>query len=369
MQQASERATFGLLSEDPAYCGIAALLIDLAKSAVLNANAAGWALLGVGAGEPHLALPLDCAMPAVQQLRGLPADGGKHCATLTFWSRRGSIRATCEVSISDGQAALRLVRVLRLEKDLPPSHAEITTEAAPPRRALGCDDVELRSKLAHELRTPLGAVIAYAEILKDEHFGPIASDRYKGYARNIYESARHAMGVLDGMLKADCEPPGLPQLTFADIEPARIVESCLLVAHPLAEKAGLTLSAEVPTNLPRIVADAVSLRQMLLNLLANAIKFARSGDRVKVTVAHDVNGPLRISVVDTGPGMDTTDHAVDQTIRLPQRLRPANAGLGLGLPLTRTLAEANGAVLAIDSTLGRGTCATISFGKDRLVLV
>ena len=263
--------------------------------------------------------------------------------------------------------ALRLVRVLKVEEVRNSAQAAIASQQ---RRACGrrCD-VELRSKLAHELRTPLGAVIAYAEILKDEHFGPMASDRYKSYARNIYESARHAMGVLDGMLKADCESAGAPQLTFADIEPARIVESCLLVAQPLAEKAGLTLSAEVPANLPRIVADAVSLRQMLLNLLANAIKFARCGDRVKVTVAYDLDGPLRISVVDTGPGMQEADHAADQMIRLPQRLRPANAGLGLGLPLTRTLAEANGAVLAIDSALGRGTCATISFGKDRLVPV
>jgi two-component system, cell cycle sensor histidine kinase PleC len=366
MQQVTERPTSGLLSEDPANFGVAALLIDLTKSAVLEANAAGWAMLGIEPGNPHLP-PLDSAMPAVQHLRGLPADASKHCTTLTFWTARESIRAACEVSTPSGQGTLRLVRALRLETGQPSPHAEISNEAAP-RPTFSSDDVELRSKLAHELRTPLGAVIAYAEILKDQHFGPIASDRYKSYARNIYESARHAMGVLDGMLKADCEPPGLPQLTFADIEPARIVESCLLVAQPLAEKAGLTLSAEVPVNLPRIVADAVSLRQMLLNLLANAIKFARSGDRVKVTVAHDADGPLRIAVVDTGPGMDTADHAVDQTIRLPQRLRPANAGLGLGLPLTRTLAEANGAVLAIDSTLGRGTCATISFGKDRLVV-
>jgi len=231
-------------------------------------------------------------------------------------------------------------------------------------------DVALRSKLAHELRTPLAAVIAYAEILKDEHFGPTASDRYKAYARNIHESARHAMGVLDGMLKGEDETSGVPQqLTFADIDPAGIVESCLLVARPLADKAGLALSAEVPANLPRVVADAVSLRQMLLNLLANAIKFARHGDRVKVSVTYDANGPLRISVVDTGPGMEAADHAAEKAGRQKERIKPANAGMGLGLPLTRTLAEANGASLAIDSALGRGTCATISFGKDRLVPV
>lgn len=367
MQQASERPTFGLLREDLAHCGVAALLIDLEQAAVVNANRAGWTLLGIDAGDPHHhPLPLDCAMPAVQRLRALPADAHRHCATLTFWAPDRSIRATCEIRAPDDQSSIRLVRVLKVEEGRPSAQAASAARNDPPRPAL---DVELRSKLAHELRTPLGAVIAYAEILKDEHFGPMASDRYKSYARNIYESARHAMGVLDGMLKADCEPAGTPQLTFADIEPARIVESCLLVAQPLAEKAGLTLSAEVPSNLPRIVADAVSLRQMLLNLLANAIKFARCGDRVKVTVAHDADGPLRISVVDTGPGMQEADHAADLAIRLPQRPRPANAGLGLGLPLTRTLAEANGAVLAIDSTLGRGTCATISFGKDRLVLV
>jgi signal transduction histidine kinase len=366
MQQAPERPTFGLLHEDLARCDGAALLIDLREAAVLNANTAGWALLGVGASDSHHPLPLDCAMPAVQHLRALAADDRKHCATLTFWAPDRSIRATCEIRAPGDQPTLRLVRILKADKGRHSAQPAIAAKDDPLRPA---PDVELRSKLAHELRTPLGAVIAYAEILKDEHFGPMASDRYKSYARNIHESARHAMGVLDGMLKAHCEPAGTPQLTFADIEPARIVESCLLVAQPLAEKAGLTLTAEVPSNLPRIVADAVSLRQMLLNLLANAIKFARCGDRVQVTVAHDVDGPLRISVVDTGPGMQAADHAADQAIRLPQRLRPANAGLGLGLPLTRTLAEANGAVLAIDSTLGRGTCATISFGKDRLVPV
>ena len=97
---------------------------------------------------------------------------------------------------------------------------------------------------------------------------------------------------------------------------------------------------------------------MLLNLLANAIKFARRGDRVTVAVAYDVDGPLTICVADTGPGMR----------RCAQRptIRP---GLGLGLPLTRALAAANGAALAIESAPGRGTRVTIAFAKDRVVPV
>jgi two-component system, cell cycle sensor histidine kinase PleC len=365
MRQAPERATYGPLQEDLADCDSAALLIHVGGGAVLDANSAGWKLLGVETQRGPL--PLDCAMPAVQTLRGLSAGTGAHDVSLTFWTPGGrSLRATCAVSTPGGQGALRMVRVLAAEAERQSENVAKRADGSSPQPLR---DVALRSKLAHELRTPLGAVIAYAEILKDEHFGPMASDRYKSYARNIHESARHAMAVLEGMLKGEEEASGMPQLTFADIDPARIVEACLLVAEPLAEKAGLALSAEVPPNLPRVVADAVSLRQMLLNLLANAIKFARRGDRVKVTVAYDADGPLRISVVDTGPGMEHADHAAGKGVPRQERPRSANAGLGLGLPLTRSLATANGAVLAIDSALGRGTCATISFGKDRLVPV
>ena len=366
MRQATERPTSDPFQEELAACDGAALVIDPRSGAVLNANAAGCELLDIAPGHVCLPMVLDCAMPAVSQLRALAADGSRRAMTLTFWTPRRSVSVSCQVSLCGEGGSICLVRPLKAILSRQPEPApRPETDASQPMR-----DVALRSKLAHELRTPLGAVIAYAEILKDEHFGPMASDRYKAYARNIHESARHAMGVLDGMLKGEDETSGVPQqLTFADIDPAGIVESCLLVARPLAEKAGLVLSAEVPANLPRVVADAVSLRQMLLNLLANAIKFARHGDRVKVSVAYDAGGPLRISVVDTGPGMEEADHAAGKAVRQRERIKPANAGMGLGLPLTRTLAEANGASLAIDSALGRGTCATISFGTDRLVPV
>jgi two-component system cell cycle sensor histidine kinase PleC len=229
-------------------------------------------------------------------------------------------------------------------------------------------EVALDAWLAHELRTPLSAVIAYAEILKDEHFGPLANARYKGYARDIHESARHALGVVDSMLRGDANRSLVPPLAFADLEPTRIVESCLTVARPLAERAGLVLGAQFSPHLPRIIADELSLKQMLLNLLANAIKFARSGDRVTIAVAYEGGGSLHISVIDTGPGMGSgleqaTCARADQSVNG----KPVVGGLGLGLPLTRALAEANGAELAIESAPGEGTRATISFGPDRIV--
>src|SRR6185312_12905320 len=113
----------------------------------------------------------------------------------------------------------------------------------------------------------------------------------------------------------------------------------LTVVRPLAERAGLVLGMQYAPHLPRIVADELSLKQMLLNLLANAIKFARPGDRVTVAVACDSGDALRISVVDTGPGM-ASDAGPAQCARSaqPAAARPAGAGLGLGLPLTRALA-------------------------------
>jgi signal transduction histidine kinase len=112
-----------------------------------------------------------------------------------------------------------------------------------------------------------------------------------------------------------------------------------------------------------VVADELSLKQMLLNLITNAIKFARPGDRVTVGVAYDLDGPLRFAVADTGPGMSLSPAAEGG----PGYVK--KAGLGIGLPLTRALAEANGAALLIDSQPGRGTCVTIAFGKDRVVPV
>jgi signal transduction histidine kinase len=221
--------------------------------------------------------------------------------------------------------------------------------------------------VAHELRTPLSAVIAYAEILKDEHFGPLASARYKGYARDIYESARHALGVVDSLLRADPTSSLVPPLAVAELEPARVVESCLAVVRPLAERAGLALTAELAMDLPRLVADELSLKQMLLNLLANAIKFARPGDRVTIAVAGD-DGGLDICVADTGPGMAADGAPAPCTSAgLAGGLAGNGASLGLGLPLTRALARANGAALSIESAPGVGTRATIAFGRDRVV--
>lgn len=347
------------------------LVIDAGAGAIVDANAAAWSAWGVDAASVAPPVAIDRAMPALQRLVEIAdacGDGGRN-EVLTFWSARGLLQLHCHVRQIGAGQSIFVARALNVQ---PAGNVRAIDEgscAAATYPGATSYEVTPTARLAHELRTPLSAAIAYAEILKDEHFGPLANARYREYARNIYDSARHALGVVDGMLGSDPARSGVPELAFTDLDLARVIENCLSVARPLAEQAGLHLVAELAPRIPRIVADEVSLKQMLLNLLTNAIKFARRGDRVTVGVVYELGGPLRIAVADTGPGMCQPPLALEGG-RAGRRMRKVrNAGLGIGLPLTQALAEANGATLVIDSAPGRGTRVTISFGKDRVVPV
>jgi len=368
MPPALQHPSFGLSTREEASARRPVFLIDAAAGLLLDANLEGWKAWGLDPAPAAPPIGIDCAMPALQRLRamlsgGADADRASEPTSLVFWTARGVLSLECRVEVTrSALATATLVRALETNAAdaaiLQPTVAR-ANGATPP-------DVALSATLAHELRTPLSAVIAYAEILKDEHFGPLANARYRGYARDIYESARHALGVVDGMLRGDAARTGVPRLAFAELDPAGVVESCLSVARPLAERAGLELGTTFAPRLPRIIADDLSLKQMLLNLLANAIKYARRGDRVMVTVAHDAGGPLTIAVADTGPGMGPGMARLAGDA--PAQPGSNNgSGLGIGLPLTRALATANGATLAIESAQGLGTRVTISFAKERVV--
>jgi signal transduction histidine kinase len=332
-----------------------------ARAAVLlEADAGARELWGMH-GSSTTPIAVDAAMPAIQRLRQIASAAEAHAGleeTLTFWTRGGAVDLTCRLETLQAKGESAIFKVCTLHHEDPKM-----------RRGDGgsLSDVALAAWLGHELRTPLGAIVACAEILKSEHFGPCLSARYRDYAQAIFDGAQHALGVVDAMLRSDPTRAGMPHLSFVDLEPAEVVESCLAVARPLADRAGLVLEAAYDAELPRIVADELSLRQMLLNLIGNAIKFGRRGDEVRVAVRYEHDGPLIVSVVDTGPGIalegaDVQDAAAGSP-------NSAAAGLGLGLPLTKALADANGASLTIASAAGSGTRITISFGKDRVVPV
>lgn len=331
-----------------------AFLIDIERGLLVDSNCAGRRLWWDDHATPALPIYLDRSMPALRILRAC-SDDQVGSGDLLFWTQRGPVSLACAWhGLAAAEAAHVVVAV---------AADDVARSRSPmPASPGGASTPPLTSRLAHELRTPLGAVLAYADVLAQEHFGPLNNPRYRDYARSIRDSAQHALGVLEQMTAGG--PAGenrTKELRFRDIDPAGIVEGCMTVMRPLAARAGVLLGVTFPVHLPRIVADEVTVRQMLLNLLTNAVKFARRGDRVRLAVTLEHDGGLTFAVEDTGPGLDAAD-SPDATVRSAK-------GLGIGLPLTRQLAEANGALFAIESAPGLGTRASISFGKARVVPV
>lgn len=226
------------------------------------------------------------------------------------------------------------------------------------------------ARAAHELKTPIGAVAAAAEIMRDERLGRMDSaegrERYLGYAADIAGNAHHALSVIDRMLGGGAAVPAAEEKTPAPepIDIGGICVAAVAAAEPMARRAGLDLTSDIAARLPRVAVDPVGLRQILLNLLTNAIKFTPAGGTVELAASADRRGSVCIEVRDAGEGMTRAAiaRALDPHASAVKREEPrAGGGLGLGLPLVQKLAHANGANLVIDSVLGQGTVVALTF--------
>jgi signal transduction histidine kinase len=235
-------------------------------------------------------------------------------------------------------------------------------QAAPAERAA---DI---SKLAHELKTPLSAIVLAAEIMKDERFGALANERYRNYTTDIHDNARHALALINRLLGGDAEEPSANDLQTADLDLNALAEGSVSAVRPLADEAGLKLTHEFHGRLPHVRADATTIKQILFNLLSNAIKFTPRGGDVRVVTGLGFDRSVFIAVQDTGAGMSEATIAALLKAEVPANPQPTSAGgHGIGLPLARSLAEANGARLEIDSALSEGTAVALVFPRDRVV--
>lgn len=342
----------------------AAWLIEVETGRLVAANAYGAALFGLRNGDQ--APVFDASMPALVRLRSLAASGGaiedgsQAPELLVFWTRNGVVRHPCRVHLTRAGTA---------------TIAAVTSQSGQQGETAATSAPGLRASLAHELKTPVSALAAAAEIMKDQRFGPLGSERYVGYASDIHSSAQHVLEVIERMLS---EPivaaEGAPSsgLDFSEIDARAVLETSVSQLVPLAEHAGITLKLDLAPRLPHLVADATSLRQIVFNLLTNALKFTDRGGHVTVSARYSLDGPLAISISDTGSGMtqrEIEDHLAPAAHGRPMRRRKpgSSTGLGLGLPMVRALAAANGAELVIESAPGKGTSAVVIFSKNRVV--
>ncbi len=223
------------------------------------------------------------------------------------------------------------------------------------------------AKVSHEIRTPLNAILGFAEVMLDERFGPIRNRRYKDYLGDIRASGALVMSLVNDLLDLSKIEAGKMDFTFSSIDANRIVAECVSIMQPQASAEQVVMRLSLAPALPNILADERALRQIVLNLLSNAVKFNRPGGRVMVSTALADGGSAVIRIRDTGAGMSEDD--IGASFEPFRRLATAkpSSGTGLGLPLTKALAEANHAALTIKSKLDEGTLAEVVFPPARVL--
>ena len=221
---------------------------------------------------------------------------------------------------------------------------------------------EFLASMSHELRTPLNAVIGFAELIHGEMLGndAAAHARYREYAGDIRDSGSHLLGLINDILDFSKTEAGELQLIQDPVDLGEIVDSAVRMLKPRAERAGIVLNARVSPTLPSVLGDGMRLRQVLLNLMSNAIKYTPEAGHVSVSVEAAGSGVL-IKVIDTGIGIAPEDMStvLEPFRQIDNDLNRRNPGTGLGLPLTKRLVELHQGVLELESTLGRGTTAVV----------
>src|SRR5215472_16196698 len=207
------------------------------------------------------------------------------------------------------------------------------------------------ANMSHELRTPLSAIIGFSEIMQHEALGPVGSTRYRAYADDINRSGMHLLGLVED---------------FVDVD--HLIADCLTLLRESAARAKIELAVVKDARLPPAYADERKLKQILINLLGNAIKFTGAGGSVEVAATVAASGTLQVSVRDSGAGIRPEDVAkvFEPFGQLRGAIESGQPGTGLGLPLSRKLAELHGGTLEIESAEGAGTTVLLSLPPERL---
>ena len=221
--------------------------------------------------------------------------------------------------------------------------------------------------LSHELRTPMNAIMGFAQMMSEQIFGALA-ERYRDYSDHIHDSGHHMLELIDTILEVSRAEAG--QLTIEDSEfsPVDLIEECLQKLHQPANAKRLTVERHFAPAPPHLIADHTKLRQALLNLLNNAIAYTREGGGIALRLFSDADG-LEIAISDSGVGIAPTDieKCQEPFVRVSNPLIAGAEGAGLGLPLARRLVEAHGGTFKLISELGHGTTATIRLPATRCV--
>ncbi|SMF91480.1 Signal transduction histidine kinase [Azospirillum oryzae] len=269
-------------------------------------------------------------------------------------------RNAVERTSAERDETARLAAELDKARDM----AETARRAA---EAANHDKGEFLAGLSHELRTPLNAVIGFSDLIAREAEGPVGTPSYRQYAANVRDSGQHVLELINEILDHARAEAGALTLEEGPCDLEDAADFAVRMLTPRAEHAGVLLSAAVAPAVRNLRGDDRRIRQILLNLIANGVKYTPSGGSVTLSAALDDGAPV-IRVIDTGLGIPTED--IDRVLEPFARAGNATRGVegaGLGLPLTKRLVELHGGTLELRSTLGVGTTVTVRLPASRLL--
>ncbi|MBS0280785.1 MAG: hypothetical protein JSR25_06475 [Proteobacteria bacterium] len=264
----------------------------------------------------------------------------------------------------------------RVIGQLEKSRAQLTAMSR--RLAFAVDEAELANRakssflanMSHELRTPLNAILGFSEVMKDQHLGPVQNSRYLSYASDIHSSGRHLLAIINDVLdlaKIEAGKMTLDNATVFEIAP--MLTSSLAMLNGLGEKYGVTVHNEIPEDGMQLKAVERMIRQILINLVGNAIKFTPSGGSVHVSGKLQSDGRYEIAVRDTGVGMTEKEmaHAMMPFGQNENRFTGKHDGTGLGLPLAKAMLELHDGTLTMSSVPEMGTTVTMILPAQRII--
>jgi two-component system cell cycle sensor histidine kinase PleC len=222
------------------------------------------------------------------------------------------------------------------------------------------------ANMSHELRTPLNAILGFSEIIAQECFGPVGSERYRDYAGDIHASGAHLLSLINDLLDVAKIEAGRMDLAAKVLDAARTFDVALKLVGSKAREKNQALEIVVEPGAPPLYGDERAIKQILINLVSNAVKFTPLGGRIEVVGGRASNGDFQITVRDNGPGIprDKLDNVFQPFNQVDNRFDRQAGGTGLGLALVRGLAQLHGGRAWMESEYGRGCSVFVTLPAE-----
>jgi len=228
---------------------------------------------------------------------------------------------------------------------------------------------EFVAHMSHDLRTPLNAIIGFAEILSTGRLVSEDPQKAREYASDIQHAGQHLLGIINSILDLARLEGGHSEVNLEDCDLRDVIHTTHLVGLPQAQAKGQRLAIVMRDNLPLVRADIIKTKQILINLVSNAVKFTPRGGDIRILVELPPGEGVDISIIDTGPGMTTEELSValSRFGRVRNPMTQQEVGTGLGLTIVRQLCNLQGVKFRLRSKPGEGTCASVTFPRNLVV--